>query len=458
MRSRKAEIVSSVHAIPTVTFDDERRLTSFAGLVLFQALFRTLDLQKRLRACFTHLDRTRVFGLARVVLQLVVHAILGFRRLRDRDYYADDPLACRVLRVHKLPDVATISRTIASADAASVLNLRGLLRDLVLERLGAVGLARVTLDFDGSVLSTTRRAEGSAVGYNPKRKGARSYYPLFAVVSQLGMFFDLLHRPGNAHDSRGAATFIGECVEALRARLGRLVVEARLDSAFFDEKVLEKLEELRVEYAAAVPFSRFARLRYLVDRRERWRRIDAEWSFFEAQWRPKSWSDKRRLVIVRCRKRVRRKGPLQLDLFEPVDHEFEYKVIVTNKTVGAATVIKFFNGRGIQEQIFGEAKQDAGLGYVPCKRVVANQIYLLSTMLAHNLGRELQLQADPALRRTTPTRAPMFALRSLGTVRDQLIRRAGALTRPQGRLCLNVAAPNRARVEFNELLEHLQAA
>ena len=163
-------------------------------------------------------------------------------------------------------------------------------------------------------------------------------------------------------------------------------------------------------------------------------------------------------MIVRRRKRVRRKGPLQLDLFEPVDHEFEYKVIVTNKTVGAATVIKFFNGRGIQEQIFGEAKQDAGLGYVPCKRVLANQIYLLSTMLAHNLGRELQLQADPALRRTTPTRAPMFALRSLGTVRDLLIRRAGALSRPQGRLCLNVAAPKRARLEFNELLEHLQAA
>ena len=458
MRSRKAEIVRSVHAIPTVTFDDAKRLTSFSGLVLFQALFRTLELPRRLRRCFEHIDGGRVFGLARVVLQLVVHTILGFRRLRDRDYYADDPLVCRVLRVAKLPDVATISRTIAAADAKSVLNLRELVRDLVLDRLASAGLARVTVDFDGSVLSTTRRAEGSAVGYNPKRKGARSYYPLFAVVSQLGMFFDLLHRPGNAHDSRGAAKFIGECVAALRERLGRLVVEARLDSAFFDERVLEKLETLRVEYAAAVPFSRFTRLRYLVDRRERWRRIDAEWSFFETQWRPKSWSEERRLIIVRRRKRVRRKGPLQLDLFEPVDHDFEFKVIVTNKAVRAATVIKFFNGRGNQEQIFGEAKQDASLGYVPCKRLVANQIFVLSTMLAHNLGRELQLQAEPVRRRTTPTRAPMFVLRSLGTLRDQLVRRAGALTRPQGRLCLNVAAPPPARVEFDELLEHLQAA
>ena len=41
----------------------------------------------------------------------------------------------------------------------------------------------VTLDFDGSGQSTRRHAEGSAVGYNKKRKGARSYYPLFCTVA-----------------------------------------------------------------------------------------------------------------------------------------------------------------------------------------------------------------------------------------------------------------------------------
>lgn len=458
MRSRKAEIVRPVHALPAVSYDDGKRLTSFSGLVLFQALFQALDLTKRLRKCFAHARDARVFGLARVVLQLVVHVILGFRRLRDRDYYADDPLVCRVLRVDKLPDVATISRTLATADAKSVVNLRGLVRELVLDRLAALALARVTIDFDGSVLSTTRRAEGSAVGYNPKRKGARSYYPLFAVVSQLGMFFDLLHRPGNTHDSRGATEFIRECIQALRSRLGRAVLEARLDSAFFDERVVGLLEELRVEYAAAVPFSRFIALRHLVDSRERWRRIDDEWSFFETTWRPKSWSSKRRVLLVRRRHRTRRKGPLQLDLFEPVDHDFEYKAIVTNKSASAEAIVKFFNGRGIQEQVFGEAKQDASLGYVPCKRLTANQIYVLSTMLAHNLGRELQLRAAPERRRTTPTRAAVFVLRGLGTLRNQLVRRAGALSRPQGKLALTVAAPQAARRDFDELLEHLHAA
>jgi hypothetical protein len=348
-----------------VSYDDAKRLTSFSGLVLFFALFRALDLQGRLRRCFAHLGRGRVFGSARVLLQLVVHVVLGFRQLRDRDYYAEDPLVCRLLGVTRLPDVATISRTLAAADARAVGNVRGLLRDLVLERLTSEGVARVTIDFDGSVLSTSRRAEGSAVGYNPKRKGARSYYPLFAVISQLGMFFDLLHRPGNTHDSRGAVEFIRECIDGLRVRLPRSVLEARLDAAVFDESVLGLLERFRVEYAAAVPFARFISLRHLVDSRQRWVRIDDEWSFFETSWRPKSWSSRRRVILVRRRHLVRRKGPLQLDLFEPVDHDFEYKAIVTNKRVGAEAVVAFFNGRGLQEQVFGEAKQHANLDYVP---------------------------------------------------------------------------------------------
>ncbi|WP_181198279.1 hypothetical protein [Enhygromyxa salina] len=56
-----------------------------------------------------------------------------------------------------------------------------------------------------------------------------------------------MHRPGNVHDSNGSVDFIGECVAAVRARLPRAVLESRLDSAFFNERVLLGLEELGVE-------------------------------------------------------------------------------------------------------------------------------------------------------------------------------------------------------------------
>lgn len=57
MKSKKAEIVRRVHALPEVSFEDHR-LTSFAGLVLFMALFRRLRLARRLRRCFAAVDRT----------------------------------------------------------------------------------------------------------------------------------------------------------------------------------------------------------------------------------------------------------------------------------------------------------------------------------------------------------------------------------------------------------------
>jgi hypothetical protein len=271
------------------------------------------------------------------------------------------------------------------------------------------------------------------------------------------MFLDRLHRSGNVHDSNGSADFIRSCIEALRARLPRAVIESRLDSAFFNESVLELLEGLRVQYAIAVPFACYAGLKHRVYSRERWLRIDDDWSYFELSWRPKSWSSKRRLICIRRRRAKRIKGPLQLDLFELVDPEFEFKVIVTNKTTQAENVLHFFNGRGLNEAVYGEAKQFAGLSYIPCRRRAANEIFTLSTMLAHNLGRELQMQVEEPTRRTSPTRAPHYVLKTLGTLRHLLLRQAGRLTRPQGRLHLTTAASGIAREEFETTLEALAA-
>ena len=43
-------------------------------------------------------------------------------------------------------------------------------RDLVLAPLTAMLISRLTMDFDGSVLSTGRFAEGTAVGFNKQKK------------------------------------------------------------------------------------------------------------------------------------------------------------------------------------------------------------------------------------------------------------------------------------------------
>jgi len=91
--------------------------------------------------------------------------------LRAVRYYEDDPLVRRLLGLKRLPDVATISRTLSSIDDHSVNQIQYLNSNLVLDRLFTLAFNRVTLDFDGSVIGTGRFAEGTAIGFNKKKKG-----------------------------------------------------------------------------------------------------------------------------------------------------------------------------------------------------------------------------------------------------------------------------------------------
>jgi len=257
-------------------------------LVIFQALFDRLGLKERLRKCFRHRNVASIFGHHTLFLILVVHLLLGHRRLRDLDFYKEDPLVRRVVGVRRLPDVSTISRSLKQADLSSVENVRELLREGVLERVEEESLARITLDFDGSVLSTRRRAEGTAVGFNPKRKGDRSYYPLFCTVAQTSQFLDVHFRSGNVHDSNGALDFMRACVSEVRDRCPRTRIEARVDSAFFGEDLLAALNADSVEFTCSVPFERLPELKGIIEARRRWTEIDPEWAFFEPKYQPRS--------------------------------------------------------------------------------------------------------------------------------------------------------------------------
>ena len=203
MKCSRSQTRSKAHAIPELRFESQT-LTSFAGLVLIQKFFAAIDLKAHLNSCFSTLQQGKVFHRATLFVQLIVHLLLGYRELQDCRYYEDDPLVKRILGLRRLPDVATVSRALKEATAESVENLRGFLKDRVLTCLTSLSPRRVTLDFDGSVQSTKRHAEGTAVGFNKKKKGARSYYPLFCTIAQTGQVLDFLHRPGNVHDSNGA--------------------------------------------------------------------------------------------------------------------------------------------------------------------------------------------------------------------------------------------------------------
>jgi hypothetical protein len=454
MKHSRKSVERKARALPNVRFE-RQRLTSFAGLVLLQPFLAAINFKADLTRCFRHRRVGKIYGRAVVFLQLVVHLLLGYRDLRESVYYRDDPMVKRLLGLRRLPDVSTVSRMLAGADQASVERLRRLLRRLVVDRLRKLALARVTLDFDGSVQATTRRAEGAAVGFNQRKKGARSYYPLFCTIAQTSQVLDFLHRGGNVHDSRGARAFIAECIGLIREALPQAVIEVRADSAFFSDELVTVLRGHCVKFTLSVPFERFVELKGMIESRRRWRTLDVDRSFFESQWRPKSWSQSYRFVFIRKRVARRRKGPVQLDLFTPHEQGFEFKAIITNKRVGAGTVLRFHDGRGAQEGIFGELKTHCAMGHVPVRRRLGNQVYLLAGLFAHNLVRELQMRTEQPARGTTDNRAALWLFETVDTVRKTLLQRAGRLTRPGGKLTLE-AIPEPDICVFR-ILGHAQA-
>ena len=457
MRSSKTQIHSRVHAVPDLRFTDQS-LTSASGLVLFQVLFSRLDLRDRLRRCCLHVRGVGDFKLPELFLTLVIHIILGYRELDDIRFYNDDPLALRVLGLRRLPSTATLSRRLRAVDHETITNLQELNRTLILDRLAAENLRRVTLDFDGSVLSTRRRAEGTAVGFNRKRKGERSYYPLLCTVAQTGQIFNALPRSGNVHDSHGASAFISDSVLAVDRTLPGRVIESRLDSAFFAENTVLLMEELQTEYTISVPFERLTELKAMIENRQRWHRIDDTWSHFEAIWKPKSWLHQARFVFVRQKSPQRKPGPVQLDLFEPRSSEYTYQVIVTNKKCSAQSVMLFHHGRGSQEGIIGEAKSSAMMDYVPTRSWAGNLFYMMASITAHNVTRELQMQTAPRSRETNPKRAALWKFEKLETLRNRLIRRAGRVHYPEGRLTLTMSENVAVQAGYDRIMRGLKTA
>ena len=218
------------------------------------------------------------------------------------------------------------------------------------------------------------------------------------------------------------------------------------------------MDNKNVKFTASVPFERFVQLKDMVGQRKRWSKIDEKWSFFETQWKPKSWGTSYRFIFTRKRTKRQHKGPLQLHLFEPRDFQFDYKVIVTNKSESAKNVVLFHNGRGSQEALFGNAKNDTALGVIPCRRLAANQTFTLCAMMAHNLSRQIQMLSKPSAPRTLAKRPSVWAFEKLDTLRHRIIQRAGRLVRPQGKLTLIMSANQAVQRDLLHYLDVLQEA
>src|SRR5881628_3851274 len=434
----------------------QQDLTSYGGLELVRRYLHRLDVMARLRRAVAAVPSD--YGGARLALLVVALFYVGARRLEHLRYLAGDPLLARFCGVARVPTAHTVSNWLKQFTRATLAPLIHLNRDLVIEAITKLKLPRLTIDVDGTVVSTGATVQWAFRGFNPHHRKHLSYYPLVAHLAQTGHILRLKNRPGNVHDSKQAVAFLREMIVAVRARLGRgLPLEFRMDAALFQRDVPRLLAARGCAYAIKVGYWSWLPLEQLAAERCRWQPLASAVTGFEHWLTIPQWQLHLRVMIYR--KHVEHESPknFQLDLFTPDDGHFEYYAVATNMALSLPALYAFIGGRGAQEKTIAELKGEFALAVVPTKHYGANSAWQQLSVLAYNVARSFQLDTGAAPHRRSRKRTYTYVLRSMRTLRFTLVARAGRLARIGGRQVLRLTFNPATAALYTRLGQRLAA-
>ena len=176
-----------------------------------------------------------------MILVIIGLVLVGGRRLEHLGYISEDPLVKRFCGLMRLPRERSVARWLKRFTHKSLQALVEINSQIVCEAIERERLGRLTVDIDGSVITTGASVSWAFRGFNPHHRKDPSYYPILAHVAQTGHILRVKNRPGNVHDSRGAVTFLRDLIEDLRVRLREEVYPWSFawTGPFFQRDILE---------------------------------------------------------------------------------------------------------------------------------------------------------------------------------------------------------------------------
>lgn len=458
MRLKVVRLRQAVKADLRIEFSGER-LTSYGGLELVRRYFRSIGLRGRIRRAFGKHHLGGDYGCVQLVVLVVGLLVLGARRLKQLRYVAHDPLLGRLCGLARIPADRTVVKWLKGFTQPSLGALARLNSELLYDQIRQLGLRRLTIDIDGTVIRTGNQVAWAMHGFNPHHPKDPSYYPLLAHLAQTGQILRLKNRPGNVHDSKGAERFLRELIDELRERWGRSKsLEFRMDAAFFQQKVFKLLTRRGCFYAIKVPFSQWTGVRAAVAAQQHWIPVQPHISCFQTSLRLKAWELELRVVVFRKHVTHQSRRNYQLDLFSPDDGHFEYSAVATNLSLTPRALWHFMAGRGAQEKTFAELKGEFALDAVPTNHYGANSAWQQLAILAHNLIIGFQLYANLATPKpNTPKRTYAYWLSSIKTLRFTIINRAARLARIHGCPTLRFSHNPATQVLYDHVLDRFAA-
>lgn len=368
----------------SATFDDGR-LIDHAGLLLPATLAQHLGLGELVDR---HLDLGKAAGRANAgdkVLTLVASALAGGDCIDDADALRGGGTA--VVLGHRVKAPSTLGTFLRSFRFGHVRQL---------DRVGRAFLGRAwaagagpgsgpfTFDVDSSICETHGLQKEGAKQFSYTH--VRGYHPLFAVAAGTG---DVLHarlRGGNANTGRGAANFVTETIERVRAAGATGALTLRADSGFYTHAVVAAARKRKVRYSITIRQTAPLHQKIEAIPEEDWTPIPywCEDGADVAETTYTPFADRSDATAVRLIvRRVRLTAGSQLALFAT----YSYHGFVTDRE-GEMLELEADHRRHAEvENAIRDLKYGVGLNHLPSGKFGANGAWLAIQVFAHNLAR-----------------------------------------------------------------------
>jgi len=291
----------------------------------------------------------------------------------------------------RIPDETTLGRLFKEVGERQVSELETfvhVLRRKVWQRTTRAGTCQVSLlqtlwiDVDSSVKTVCGKQQGVAKGYNPHKKGARSYHPQLAFCTHTKEILQGWLRTGSAYTSNGIVEFMKQLLAQLSD--GQRIV-FRGDSGYFVGALLDYLDGLGHGYLIKVKLKNLIPLLSA----QQWTAIKGKpgWEHCRFWYRAENWNVSRLMVGVRQRQDIM--PSRQRSLIEPVCYDFF--CYVTTEPYTPWQTHTTYGKRATSETWIEEAKSQLGLAHLKTDRFLANAALFQCAILAYNTLRWMAL-------------------------------------------------------------------
>ena len=229
-------------------------LTHFGGLFLIQRFCNQLCLRRRLERIMKDAPAWADYPPADLVLVFLYVLIAGLPRVNKTDILQYNGMFLSLVGLKKFPEATALRRFLHRLSPQAIRQIARL-HDQIRGQLFGLPDRRSTLVFhlDSVVLTLYGKQQGARVGYNPKKKGRRSYHPLLCFEAHGQEFWHGSLRPGDTAANTGARALVQRCLQKVPSSMARSRIRLLADAGFFSGKLVRDLDQAGCAYIIVCP-------------------------------------------------------------------------------------------------------------------------------------------------------------------------------------------------------------